>query len=159
MKRSSSKTGFSVVEVLIALAIFSVIFLFIYETLTLYFANQNKVLRSTQALYLAEAGQEYLRYVRDTDWDEIADLTVGTTYYFSVSTTTIATTTVPEVIDGTFTRSFVLWPAYRDGDDDLVASTTPGASADTGSYMVTTVVMWGNGEQVQLDSLIANLQN
>lgn len=158
MKTLRSQSGFTVVEVLIGLAIFVVIFLFIYETLTLFFVNQVRLLESTQALYLAEAGQEYVRHLRDEDWGNITGLSTGTTYYFSVSTTTIATTTSPETI-GKFTRSFVLWPAYRDGDDDLVASTTAGASADSGSYMLTTKVTWDTDEVVTLHSFIGNIQN
>lgn len=159
MVHNQTRHGFSVIEILIGLTIFSVIFLFIYETLTLYFANQSRLLDSTQALYLAEAAQEYTRFVRDTGWTNLSDLTPGTTYHFAVSTTTIATTTSPELVHGRFTRSFVVWPAYRDGDDDLVASTTPGASADTDSFMVHTFVTWGTDAQVQLDSFVGNLHN
>jgi len=156
---AAHKKGFSVVEILIGLALFAVIFLFIYETLTLFFANQNRVLASTQALYLAEAGQEYMRYLRDDDWNAFSALPTGTSHYLAISTSTIAVSGTPEVIDGTFNRRFVLWPAYRNNDDDLVASTTPGASPDNESFLVVTVVTWGNGEQVKLESLLGNLQN
>lgn len=151
--------GFTVVEILIGLSLFVIIFLFIFETLTLFFANQNRLLESTQALYLAEAGQEYVRAIRDEDWDTFSSLDTGTTLYLGISTTTIATSTTPEVIDGKFTRSFVLWPAYRNGDDDLVASTTAGAAADSESFMLTTAVTWGSGREVRLHSFIGNLHN
>ena len=160
MFNHQSNRGISVIEVLIGLSLFAIIFVFIYETLTLFFVNHNRLLEQTQAVYLAEAGQEYVRYLRDADWTTLTDdLSVGTTYYLSVSTTTIATTTSPEVIDGKFTRSFVLWPGYRDADDDLVASTTPGATPDSGSYQVTTQVSWGTNGSVHLESLLTNLQN
>lgn len=155
----TNNRGFSVIEALIALSIFVVIFLFIYETLTIYFANQNRLLESTQALYLAEAGHEYLRYLRDGHWDNLTDLTNGTDYYFTVTPDYIATTTSPSVINTHFTRGILVWPAYRDANDDYVASTTAGATADTGSYEVTSYVTWKNGERVQLKTILGNLQN
>lgn len=159
MQPRCSNQGMSVIEVLLGLALFAVIFVFISETLTIFFQNHKLVLEQTQAVYLAEAGQESLRYLRDEDWNTLNDLTLGTTYYLDVSTTTIATSTVAEVIDSKFTRSVVLWPAYRDSNNDLVASTTSGASVDTGGFISIVTVTWGSGEQVQLQSLLTNLQD
>jgi len=159
MHRFINHKGFSVVEVLIGLALFAVIFLSIYETLTLFFANQNRILEHTQALYLAEAGQEYVRYLRDDDWAAFDALTTGTTYYLAITNSTIDTSGTAEVIEGKYTRSFELNSAYRNGNDDLVPSTASGAVVDPESYLVTTQVTWGSGEQVQLEALLTNLQN
>ena len=155
------QAGFTVVEIMIGLTLFATIFLFIFETLTLYFANQNRILEHTRALYLAEAGQEYVRYMRDDDWATFQALTTGTSHYLDigVGTTTVSATGTPEVIDGIFTRRFTLWPAYRNASDDFVASTTAGASADGESFIVNTVVTWGDGEQVMLQAFLGNIQN
>lgn len=159
MRTRCYNRGLSVVEVMLGLALFAVILLFIFETLTVFFQNHSRVLERTQAVYLAEEGQESLRYLRDEDWNTLDGLTTGTTYYLAVSTTTIDATTTAEIIDGKFTRSFVLWPAHRDGDDDLVASTTAGASPDGGGFISVVNITWGSGEQVQLKSLLTNLHD
>lgn len=159
MLNKSSHTGFTVVEIMIGLTLFATIFIFIFETLTLYFENQNRILEHTQALYLAEAGQEYVRYVRDDDWATFSALTTGTGHYLDIGAGTVAVSGTPEVIDSVFTRQFILWPAYRNNDDDLVASTTSGASADAESFMVNTIVTWGGDEQVMLQSFLGNIQN
>ena len=159
MRKTVHNQGLSIVEVLLGLSLFAIIFLFIYQTLTLFFLEHARVIEHTQAVYLAEAGQESLRYLRDEDWNTLADLTPGTTYYLSVSTTTIATSSSPELINNKYSRSFTLWPAYRNSDDDLVASTTPGATADAGSVVSIVRVTWGADKVVQLESLLTNLQN
>lgn len=157
MQKRYYNQGLSVVEVMLGLALFAVVLLFIFETLTVFFVNHSRVLEQTQAVYLAEVGQESLRYLRDEDWNTLDGLTPGDTYYIAVSTSTIESTTTPQVIDGKFTRSFVLWPTHRDGGDDLVASTT--GSADGGGYESIVTVTWGSGEQVQLTSLLTNLHD
>lgn len=159
MQYARYNQGLSIVEILFGLALFAIVFVFIMQTLTVFFLNHARVLEQTQAVYLAESGQEYVRYLRDDDWNTLDDLLTGVTYYLSVSSSTVATSSSPEVINGKFTRSFILWPAYRDGDDDLVASTTAGATTDAGSFMVVVRVTWGVDEEVQLHSLLTNLQN
>lgn len=151
--------GVTVVEVMIGLTIFLLIFAFILQTLTIFFSAQRTVLNSTQALYLAEEGQEIVRYVRDVDWNEIEALSVDTPYYLFVATSTVGTTTVPETV-GIFSRSFIVREAFRDADDDIVASTTAGATADDNSRFITVRVTWDDGdEEVRLSSLLTNLFN
>jgi len=147
--------GISLVEVVIGVAIAGLVIVFVSHTLTLFFASSEETLNRTQALYLAEEGQEILRYVRDEDWDTIGtDLSVGTTYYFYVSDTEIGTTTAPETV-GDFARSFVLSNVARDNttDDDIVFS---GGTNDAGSRFATTTVSWGS-DSVSLFSLLTNI--
>lgn len=159
MKLMYKNKGVSVIEVMIALVIFSLIFAFIFQTFTLFFESQRLTLHSTQALYLAEEGQEILHYLRDDDWMAFSSLTLNTEYYLEVATSTLATSNTPEVIDGMFTRSFMLTEAYRNGDDDLVDSGAPGAVADPENFIVIMNVEWGDGHVVELQSLITNLHN
>lgn len=98
-----------------------------------------------------------LRYLRDEDWAALTGLTVDAAYYLDVADTTVDTTGTAEVIDGTYTRSFILHNAYRDSDDDLVASTTGGASIDAGGHIVVTKVTWGSGNEIRLESLLTNI--
>jgi hypothetical protein len=157
--QSVHKKGVTVVEILIGVSLFTLIVVFITHALALYFSTGSLLQEKTKALYLAQEGQEVMRYLRDEDWTTLTDLTVGTAYYFDVATTTMATTTVPEIIEGVYTRSVVLENAYRDGNDDLVASTAPGASIDDGGRIVVTKVQWGSGNEIQLESLLTNIFN
>lgn len=159
MTRQKSTRGVSVVEVMIGLVIFSIIFVFIFHTLTLFFGSQTLTLESTQALYLAEEGQEAVRYLRDEDWNALSALSKDTEYTLAIATTTIDAVAGTTLIDGKYTRSFFLHDAHRNSDDDFVASTTSGASVDSGSLLVTVRVTWGEDEQVQLYSLLTNLHD
>lgn len=146
--------GLTLIEVLIGVAIAGLVIVFIAHTITLFTAASEEALDRTQALYLAEEGIEILRYLRDADWNTIEnELSVGTTYYFDVSTTTLATTTVVETI-GQFTRSFELSEVERDSDDDIISS---GGTVDSGSRFATVTVSWGS-ESVSLTSLLTDLQ-
>jgi len=148
--------GFTVIEILVGVSLLALIVIFTTHSLTLHFASGALVQQKTKALYLAEEGQEILRYLRDEDWNAITDLTADTQYYFAVATSTVATTTSLELIDTRYTRSFVLREAYRDANDDLVASTTGGSSIDTGSYIAEVSVVWG-ANSVSLDGLLTNV--
>lgn len=157
--RNKYSQGVTVVEILIGVSLFALIIVFITHTLTLYFVNAELVQEKTRALYLAEEGQEVMRYLRDENWDYFTDLIPGDTYYLVVATSTLATTTTNTLIDGVYTRSVVVEEAYRDSDDDLVPSSAPGASVDSGSYIINTTVTWGSGESVQLQGFLGNIFN
>lgn len=149
-----TQRGITIVEVIIGVAVAGLVIVFISHTITLFVQASEAALDKTQALYLAEEGTEILRYLRDADWDTIEnDLVVGTTYYFDVATTTLATTTAPEVI-GKYTRSFELAAVERDSDDDIVDS---GGTVDDGSRFATVSVSWGS-ESVELTALLTDLQ-
>ena len=151
--------GVTIVEILIGASLLATIVVLITHTLALYFSTGSLLQEKTKALYLAQEGQEIMRYLRDEDWNTLTDINVDTTYYFDVATTTLATMTSAEVIDGMYTRSFILYNAYRDGNDDLVSSTTAGASIDAGGRIVVTKVQWGTDNEIRLESLLTNIFN
>lgn len=147
--------GITAVEMLVGISILAVVFIAISFSIMQFINTGRDVADRTQALFLAEEGLEMVRYIRDAQWQHIADLTNGTTYYLEVTGGTIATTTVPEVI-GIYTRSFMVSPVERDGNDDIVQSGTP----DSTSKYVTATVSWGNPVQsVSLTSIIADINN
>ena len=145
--------GIALTEVILGAAVAGIILVGISHTLTLFLKASNGTLEQTKALYLAEEGHELLRYIRDENWNTLDGLTTGTTYYLTVSTTTIGTTTTPEVIDTDYTRSFVLNNLNRDSNDDFVES---GGSSDPDSRIVTVTVSWGS-KSVTLDSILTNI--
>jgi type II secretory pathway pseudopilin PulG len=159
MNQKTSISGVTVVEVLIGLVILSLVMVFIFHTFTLFFNAQRLTVQSSQAIYLAEQGQEMVRYLRDDDWNTFEGLSKNTQLYLQVATATIAMTATPQVLDGTFTRSVYIRDAYRNASDDFVASTTPGASIDTDSRVIDVVVSWGTNRQVRLQSLLTNIRD
>ena len=128
--------GVTLIEVLIALSIVAVILIVVGFSVTAYVDARKNLLTQTKTTYLLEEGYETLRAIRDTNWSTLSGLTVGTRYYFSLSTTTLAVNTTPEVIDGEYRRSFVVRSVYRNNSKDIVASTTSGATIDANSRQV-----------------------
>lgn len=153
---AKKQAGVALVEVLIALGIIASILVAVGFSVATYVSARSELLNNTKALYLAEEGYEMLRVLRDEDWNIINDLNLDTIYYFDVSTTTIAISTTPEVIDDNFYRSFVLQEVYRDNNDDITSSTTAGASVDIGSLYVTVSVGYLSGTS-SLQALITNM--
>jgi type II secretory pathway pseudopilin PulG len=156
MKNLFLSKGVSIVEVLFGVSLFALITIFTTQTIALFLDNADRAQEEMHAVYLAEEGLEVVRYLRDDDWNTLADLTVDTPYYLAITASTLATTTVPETIGGTYSRSFVLREVYRDSDDDIVASTTAGAVVDTESKMVRMQVTWGS-ESVSLQTILTNI--
>ena len=136
MKCNSCERGISLVEVLLGLSILSVVLVFVAFAITGMTTARERINSQLHAVYLAEAGYEYLRHIRDEDWNDIESLPVDTVRYLDVATSSIAITTTPEVIDGEYLRRFELREVYRDSSDIIVASTTGGADVDDEAYRV-----------------------
>ncbi len=150
--------GFTAVEVLVGVALASVILIFAANTVALFINAGRVVSEKTKALYLAEDGLELMRFVRDESWNTISVLPVGSTRYLGVTSSLITTTTTPEVIDG-FRRSFSVQNVYRDATtNDIVASTTGGSVADTSSKYITMSVAWGTPTTtISMTSILADI--
>ena len=141
-QRNSSR-GVMAVEMIVAVSIVAVVLIAMASAYIQFINTGKQVTEKTQALYLAEEGLELMRFVRDDNWASISSLTTGATYGLALSTTTIGVTTTPEKT-GIFERTLVVSNVYRQaGTDDIVASTTGGAIADTNAKYVTVTVRWG----------------
>lgn len=125
--------GVTLIEVLVGISILAVTLIAIGFSVTSYVTARQELVSETKATYLTEEGYEVLRAIRDNDWNTLKALTPNSTYYFAVSTTTLAVGTTPEIIDTTFRRSFVVRSVYRNATSDIVASGAPGATLDAGS--------------------------
>ncbi len=136
MQRSFYTKGVSLIEVLISISIVSILLVAIGQSINTYAGARATLLNNTKATYLAEEGVEIIRAVRDNSWNTINALPANTLRYLSVSTTTFSVVTTPEVIDSSFRRAFIVRPVYRNSADDIVASTTSGATVDGGSRQI-----------------------
>jgi type II secretory pathway pseudopilin PulG len=145
MIRRSAQSGVTLVEVVIGIGIISVSLVAIGLSINTYVAARSALLNNLKATYLAEEGYEIIRAVRDTNWNTIDALSANGTYYFDVSGVAPVINTTPEIIDTDFRRSFVVREVYRNGSDDIVSSTTPGAVIDDGSRQFDIFVGGPNG--------------
>ena len=150
--------GVSIVEIVIGASIMGLLVIASVSALALFVRSATDSKEQIIALYLAEAGVEYMKHIRSVNWDNISSLSTDTTYYFAVSTTTLATSTSPEVIDGYYERSLHLTDLYRDNTGDIVSSTTPGATIDTEAFYLTVEVGYGSSS-VALSSIMTNIND
>lgn len=148
--------GVSLVEILIGVSLFALVLVFSVHTLQTFFTAATYAREQSVARTLAQSGVESVRWIRDEDWNSIAALTVGSDYYLEYTGSDIALGTTPEIIGGTYTRTVVVEAAYRDGDDDLVTSTTSGAVSDSDSRWATVTVSWGS-RSVSMQTLLTNV--
>jgi type II secretory pathway pseudopilin PulG len=157
MKHARAQQGVSIVEVVIGVSIAGIVLIFAANTIALFINTGRSVAERTAALYLAEEGMELVRFVHDGSWDVLSGLNTNNTHYLNVTPTSVAITATPEVV-GDYTRSFRIQNIYRNGSDDIVASTTAGSVADTSAKYVTMTVLWGSPTQsVSLQSIVADL--
>jgi hypothetical protein len=142
MYSTQHNRGVTAIEVAIGVSIAALVIVFAMQTIGL-FVNANRVAsEKTKAIYLTEEGHELLRWLRDGSWSTISTLSTNNTYYFVTSTTSIGITTTLQN-NGGYVRSFRIENVYRDASDDIVASTTGGAVADTSAKYVTMTTTYG----------------
>lgn len=154
---SSYARGLSSIEIVLGVSLAALILIFVTYAVVRFVNTGRDVSDRAQALYLAEEGLELIRFVRDEDWSNIGSLTGNTSYYLDIDPTSISITGAPETIDY-FERRFWVSNVYRNADDDIVPSTTPGSVADPESRYVTVEVTGGTPERtITLSTILANI--
>lgn len=156
MSTQSSQRGFLLVEVMIGVVILLIIVVLVGVIIGRYLDNRTLLLHETKRMYLAEAGYEMIRHVRDDGWETLADLALETEHFLAVSTTSIGVTTAPEVISGVYHRSFILENLFRAEDGSVVPADTVNATADENGRVVT-VTVWNETGTTTMHSVITNL--
>jgi len=150
LKQSNKKTmpklvsGSGMVEILVAVFIFSVVLGSLITVSNTYLSGAEENLRSLKGAYLAEEGIEAVKIIRDTSWVTINNLSNNTDYYlyFDTSSSTNNTwkaTSTASVTDLFFTRTFKLNSVNRDQSGRIVSS---GGTLDTNSKKIIVSVSW-----------------
>ena len=134
----------------------SVILIAIGFSVQTYIEARKTLLVNLEVAYLVEEGYEIIRHIRDENWTTLSAVPINATRYLSVSTTTRAIATSPEVIDTDFRRSFKLQSVYRNSNDDIVAATAPGATLDSDAREVEVSVAGPNGTTT-FEAILTNL--
>ena len=150
--------GITVLEVVIGVSIAALVLTFSVHAITQFINASRSISEKTAALYLAEEGLEMVRFVRDSSWATVSALSVNTVYGIRINGSNISIVAGPESIDG-FTRSFTVQNVYRNAaTQDIVASTTGGSVADTGSkYVFMTVAGGIDPATTTLTTILTNL--
>lgn len=143
--RNNLSRGISIVEVLVGLGILLIVGIFISVTVFQFSESRKTILEDINRVLLAEEAYEIIRYSRDIDWSLVSSLSLNVPHYLDLSTTTIAFTNTPELINNKFNRSFVLDSVYRNSSDEIVSSTTPSASIDVNSRALSIYVSSDSG--------------
>jgi len=147
MKKNHSKiknkfrTGFMVIEVLIAVSIIAVSILAAMAVAQKSVQVSRQSFHATQASFLLEEGAEAVRILRDNAWTNISALSAGTNYYPVFSSGTWTLSLSPATI-GIFTRTINLANVNRDNSSKDISVS---GSDDPGTKLVTVTVSWLEG--------------
>lgn len=143
MQKTNFKKGISLVEILVAVFIFSVVLGALVVASNMYLSGASNGLKSAKAAYFAEEGIEAMKTIRDASWTNISGLSTSTTYYLTFNTSSStnyywSTTTVATSTDG-FTRKITLSGVKRDSTGHIVSS---GGTLDANTKLISVSVTW-----------------
>jgi len=155
------KGGFSLIEIVIVIAIISIALMSIISFFIFSRGVNFKMARNTEATSLAEEGMEAVRKLRDAGWlANITPLASGTTYYlkFSGSSWTLDTNN-SGIIKGLYTRTVKFEDVFRDATTSNISTS---GTADLDTKKLTVRVSWvetGQTKEVVLTTYITNFQS
>jgi Tfp pilus assembly protein PilV len=144
MKKNNLQKGSGLVEILVAVFIFTLILTSLITASNLYLSGSEESLKIAEGAYIAQEGVEAVKIMRDVNWTNISSLTNDSKYYFvfdtSSSTNNIwkATTTASYENMNSFLRSFKVSAVYRDSNGDIASS----GSLDQYTKKVVVSVSW-----------------
>jgi len=139
--------GFSVVEIIIIVLILGLGFLTMMQFDKLALSKSRGQQNETQANYLASAGLEAVRQIRDRDWNIIQSITLNQDYQLVKNGLPPAwqLTTGSETI-GQFQRAIQISGVNRDTNDNIVLT---GGNIDPETKKITATVSWQEVNQTR----------
>jgi len=152
----NKKSGFSLVEVIVAvsIAIFSI--LAVWQTYTFFIKISLSNPSAFQASFLAEEGIEAVKFMRDSSWSaNIAPLSQGNYYTLIFNGTAWEATTTPALIDNKFDRLVIVSDVYRDESGNISASGT----LDPNTKKITVIVSWQKDASVTTREITTYVSN
>ena len=153
------KKGMSLVEVVVAVFVFSVILSSLVIASNLYLSGAGDSLKNTQGAYLAEEGIEALKIIRDTGWVNFTAISTSTTpnhyLYFNTASSTWKYTDTATT-SGAFIRKFNIADEKRDSITGDVSTT---GVYDQYTKQVTVSVSWLSKTGTTTKSLSSYITN
>jgi len=160
MIKINYKNGSSLVEIVVAIFIFTVVLGLLINISSTYLSSSGDNLNIAKGAYLAEEGIEAVKIIRDSGWSNISSLSNNTNYYLyfntSSSTNIWQATTSALIIDSIFARTFVLNPVYRDSNGRIINS---GGTLDANTEQVVVSVSWPSKASTMTKSLSTYIAN
>jgi prepilin-type N-terminal cleavage/methylation domain-containing protein len=160
--RVPHKNGFSLVEIVIGVAVFSFALMGLITAFIHYFAASREAGYQIQAAYLLEESLEAVKTLRDVSWSsDIAPLSTSSSYYlsFSTSTDSWSLTTSPNMIDSFFARTVTFGDVMRATTGNDISTSTSGVTYDPNTKLVNAQVSWLTGYGTTSSSLSMYMAN
>lgn len=161
MKKQKYKKGIMLVEILVAVFIFSIVLGILITTNNLYLRGASSNLKLVKATYLAEEGMEALKIMRDTDWSNFSNLKNDVEHYFYFSTgassTWLATSSTFYKNIDSIDRWFILEEVCRNGEDKIDECDIGTVDSDIKKGSV--FVSWEDGGEIITKSMSTYLTN
>lgn len=158
VKNKLNKSGFALIEVLIAVTLVSSVMLGIVSSANKFLIYSNSSLKSYQATLALEEGIEAVKNVRAVAWTNISTLTSGTDYGLSFSGSNWTIVSGTQLTANGFSRKINFYDVYRDGNNDIASSGT----LDTGIKNVVVTTTWvenGVSKSKEIEFYIADIFN
>ena len=154
-------SGSGLVEILVAIFIFSIILGSLITVSNSYLSGAGDNLKSTKGAYIAQEGIEAVKVIRDMSWTDISSLTYNTNYYlyFDTSSTTNniwKSTSTASTIDSIFIRTFKLNAVSRDSNGRIVST---GGTLDSNTKKLTVSVSWPSKNSTTTKDLATYITN
>ena len=130
-----NQKGFLLLEILMAISIFAIITIGIFNLSVDTVQNDSRNQVSSEALFYAQEGIEAVRNMRDRNYLDLTNGDHGLSF-LADSWTFIA---APEDVDGFYNRTITIEDVYRDENGDIAAE---GAYLDTETKKVTSEITW-----------------
>ncbi len=157
MNNKIFKKGIGLVEVLVAVFVFTIILSSLILISNLYLSGATDSLRNTQAAYLAEEGIESIKTIRDNSWNDILSIPTDTTKYlsFSIASSSWQISDTEEKI-GVFSRSFVIDSVNR---DSVSGDISDSGTDDTNTKKIIVSISWGGKNGLLTKDLVTYITN
>ncbi len=134
-----NESGSGLVEVVVAAGIASLVALSFFGAFATLSRFHVKDTLTIKGQLLAEEGLEVLRLIKGSDWSALSQLPVGEDLYLALAPSIWSSTSTPEIIDGTFFRTFRLMSVSRDSLDAIVSQ---GGVVDANTLLAEVSVSW-----------------
>jgi Tfp pilus assembly protein PilV len=161
MTKINYKRGSGLVEILVAIFIFTVVLGSLITASNMYLSGAANSLKSAKAAYIAQEGIEAVKIIGDSAWSNMSAITDNTDYYLyfdtSSSTNNIwKATSTASSIDSIFIRTFKLNSVYRDSNGRIALT---GGTLDNNTEKVTVSVSWITKNSTTTKTLVTYITN
>jgi hypothetical protein len=151
MKIFKSQTAQSLIEVVVAIGLMSIVFTGSWQIMHDSFMSVSQELTAVKAHYLVEEGLEGIRSMRDEDWNILVDGTWHFHYDDSDPENAVLVLEAgEEVIDNTFSRRIEVSSVRRNGDTGKITE-DPAWDFDLNTKLVEVIVQWDYTGSVRTD--------